>query len=519
MADSIKNDILDCFGVVEDTTKDIIMVVGVGGGGCNAVANMYREGMESVRLAVCNTDSKSLARNPVPTKILLGKSGLGAGADPEKGRQEAESTIEDIKKLFDDNTQMVFVTAAMGGGTGTGAGPLVAKVARDMGKLTIGIVTIPFYFERQPKIIKALKGLGEMRANVDALLIINNEQINKVYSNSHIPVNEALKLADQVMTNAVRSISELITLTGEIQTDFSDVKTTMRNGGGAIMAIGRASGEHRVRNAVLDALNSPLLYGSDISKATRILFNIYTSKQDELYVDELEEIDAFMDELDPNIDVIWGMATDDTLDGDVKITILATGFDNSIPVEAKKAETKDDFSDIIEKLYGRRQRKTTDSFPEPTFSVNIPAEPEKAIKDDEALSAENQFTAVGSTDDPDEEPVMDEEEEETLTAVEAAETLIEEEDEKLVNEEEEPTVSEEEEESDSNEPVEQEPAALAIAAYIPQPALKPEPQPAPQPQPDTRPQPESLDPAKGFLSRVKKRIMNGLIELTKPDEE
>ena len=187
---------------------------------------------------------------------------------------------------------MVFVTAAMGGGTGTGAGPLVAKISREMGKLTIGIVTIPFYFERRPKIIKALKGLDEMRSNVDALLIINNEQISKVYSDSHISVNEALRLADNVMGNAVRSISELITLTGKIQVDFADVKTTMTNGGGAIMAIGRASGEHRVRNAVLDALNSPLLYGADISKATRVLINIYTSSEHELFVDELAEIEG-----------------------------------------------------------------------------------------------------------------------------------------------------------------------------------------------------------------------------------
>jgi cell division protein FtsZ len=192
---------------------------------------------------------------------------------------------------------------------------------------------------------------------VDALLIVNNEQISKVFSDSHIPVDEALRRADAVMANAVRSISELITLNGKIQTDFSDVKTTMKNGGGAIMSIGRASGEHRVQNAVLNALQSPLLYGSDISKATRILFNIYTSSEHELFVDELEEIDAFMDELDPSIDVIWGMAIDDTLDEDAKITILATGFENALPI--RKYDDDVSMDKIISEIYGKRKKRTS----------------------------------------------------------------------------------------------------------------------------------------------------------------
>lgn len=456
MNDFTNNDILD-FGPVRDTTKDIIKVVGVGGGGCNAVANMFLDGMESVSFAVCNTDSKSLSTNPVPTKILLGKSGLGAGADPEKGRKEAELNIDEIRSLFDDNTKMVFVTAAMGGGTGTGAGPLVAKISREMGKLTIGIVTIPFYFERRPKIIKALKGLDEMRANVDALLIINNEQISKVYSDSHISVNDALKLADNVMGNAVRSISELITLTGKIQVDFADVKTTMTNGGGAIMAIGRASGEHRVRNAVLDALNSPLLYGADISKATRVLINIYTSSDHELFVDELAEIDAFMDELDSNIEVIWGMAKDDSLDEDAKITILATGFDNSIPVETKKAETTEDYNEIIDKLYGRNKKVEAVPVADPPFTVVVPEAPESYDGNTVAEDV-NGFTAVGNDIDPDEDQTI---------------------------------------KDDSSVPVEtneHEPIEV------------------------TKPEPKYEDPAKSFLNRVKARIISGLSELTKPEE-
>ena len=316
---------------------------------------------------------------------MLGKSGHGAGADPKKGREEAEQNIEDLKRLFSDHTQMTFIVCAMGGGTGTGAGPFVAGIAKELGLLTIGIVTLPFYFEKRPKIIKALKGIDEMRANVDALLIINNEQISKVFSDSHIPVNEALRRADAVMANAVRSISELITLNGKIQTDLADVKTTMKNGGGAIMAIGRASGEHRVQKAVLNALQSPLLYGSDISKATRILFNIYTSSEHELFVDELEEIDAFMDELDPSIDVIWGMATDDTLDEDAKITILATGFENTLPIR-KREDDDMSMDEIINEIYGKR-KKTPNPNPSPVEGEGgeVTNNPPKETPEDEEV--------------------------------------------------------------------------------------------------------------------------------------
>lgn len=363
--------ILEAFGPVTDTTRDIIKVVGVGGGGCNAVNNLYREGLDNVTFAVCNTDSKSLSDSPVPCKLMLGHTGLGAGANPSKGREDAEESINDVRKLFTDNTQMVYIVAAMGGGTGTGAGPLVASVAREKGLLTIGIVTLPFYFERRPKIIKALKGLEEMRRNVDALLIINNQQLTNVFRSSHIRIEEAFKLADDVTANAVRGISELVTLGGLIQTDFNDVKATMQNGGGAIMAIGRASGEKRVQNALLDALDSPLLYGNDISHATRILFNVYTSKEHQLYVDETDELDAFMDELNPNVEVIWGMAFDDTLGEDAKITIIATGIDNSLPEITMTADTSEAFNAIIDRLYGPQGKGTVRS---PKDGEEAPAE-------------------------------------------------------------------------------------------------------------------------------------------------
>ena len=343
------------FGQTEDTTKNIIKVIGVGGGGCNAVKNMYAEGIVNVSFAVCNTDSQSLSKSPVPVKIMLGKSGLGAGANPEVGRSEAQNTQEDIKKLLDDGTKMVFVTAGMGGGTGTGAAPVIAGIAKGMGILTVGIITIPFYFEKRKKIVKALQGVEEMRKNVDALLIVNNERLCDVYADSEITVKDAFKLADKVLSDATKSISELITVEGTINLDFRDIETTIKSGGGAIMAMGRASGEGRVQSAIKNALDSPLLYGSDISNAQRILFNIYTSSKHPIFVREMREIDAFFDELNPDIKVIWGLSDDDSLDEDAKVTILATGLNNElaedIPESSSISKDEEDYQRIIDKLY------------------------------------------------------------------------------------------------------------------------------------------------------------------------
>ena len=384
------------FGQTEDTTKNIIKVIGVGGGGCNAVKNMYSEGIVNVSFAVCNTDSQSLSKSPVPVKIMLGKSGLGAGANPEVGRSEAQNTQEDIKRLLDDGTKMAFVTAGMGGGTGTGAAPVIAGIAKSMGILTVGIITIPFYFEKRKKIVKALQGVEEMRKNVDALLIVNNERLCDVYADSEITVKDAFKLADKVLSDATKSISELITVEGTINLDFRDIETTIKSGGGAIMAMGRASGEGRVQNAILNALDSPLLYGSDISNAQRILFNIYTSSKHPIFVREMREIDAFFDELNPDIKVIWGLSDDDSLDEDAKVTILATGLNNELadeiqdnPVTTTKDE--DDYQRIIDKLYhpirdNFQFQKKKDSpkeeiptNPSTNESTNIPDEPAPLI--------------------------------------------------------------------------------------------------------------------------------------------
>lgn len=370
------------FGQTEDTTKNIIKVIGVGGGGCNAVKNMYSEGIVNVSFAVCNTDSQSLSKSPVPVKIMLGKSGLGAGANPEVGRSEAQNTQEDIKRLLDDGTKMAFVTAGMGGGTGTGAAPVIAGIAKSMGILTVGIITIPFYFEKRKKIVKALQGVEEMRKNVDALLIVNNERLCDVYADSEITVKDAFKLADKVLSDATKSISELITVEGTINLDFRDIETTIKSGGGAIMAMGRASGEGRVQNAIKNALDSPLLYGSDISNAQRILFNIYTSSKHPIFVREMREIDTFFDDLNPDIKVIWGLSDDDSLDEDAKVTILATGLNNELSEDVQESSStskdEEDYQRIIDKLY----HPIRDNFQTHSDKTEQKQEPEPADDND-----------------------------------------------------------------------------------------------------------------------------------------
>ena len=367
------------FGPVEDKMQGIIKVIGVGGGGCNAVRNMNDEQIPGVTFAVCNTDSKSLAPSPVPVKILLGE-GLGAGGKPEVGRSEAEKNIADIEKLLSDGTKMVFITASMGGGTGTGSAPVVASVAKRMGLLTIGIVTIPFYFEKPQKIIRALKGVDEMRKNVDALLIINNERLCDVYADTPISVKESFARADNILKEAVVGISELITVNsnGGIDLDFRDVETTMRDGGGAIMAMGRANGEGRVERAIQNALNSPLLYGSDITKAKRILFNIYSSEEAPIMVPEMQEIDDFFDKLDPKIEVIWGISTDNSIGEDAKVTILATGMEE---VGSNEDEVKDDayYESLIPLLYRPITKPVPEPAPEPEFVVEPANDPEPSV--------------------------------------------------------------------------------------------------------------------------------------------
>ena len=378
------DEILD-FGPVEDQMQNIIKVIGVGGGGCNAVSRMYDEGIQGVSFAVLNTDSASLAHSPVPVKLQLG-SGLGAGAKPEVGRAEAESSIDSIERLLDDQTKMVFVTATMGGGTGTGAAPVVARVAKERGLLTIGVVTIPFYFEHRRKIIKALKGVDELRKNVDAMLIVNNERLCDVYSDTSMSLKEALAEADNVLKNAVKGISELITISseGNINLDFRDVETTMRNGGGAIMAIGRASGSQRVERAILDALDSPLLHGNDINHAKRILFNIYASDQHPVLIPEMQEISEFFDQLDPDIEVIWGTSTDNSLGEDAKVIILAADMGDELSAEKVDDDQQEEhYERLVGRLYQPLVKtvKMEEPLPDPPFVVEQAPATEPTIEE------------------------------------------------------------------------------------------------------------------------------------------
>lgn len=366
------------------SSPSIIKVIGVGGGGSNAVKNMYKEGIHDVTFVLCNTDKQALINSDIPVKIQLGREttkGLGAGNDPEVARTAAEESIEDIKDLFRDETQMVFITAGMGGGTGTGAAPVVARTAKEMGILTIGIVTIPFKFEKKKKIIQALKGVEEIAKNVDALLVINNERLLEIYPN--LPVKEGFRVVDETLTTATKSIAEIITMEGIINLDFRDVSKILKDGGVAIMSYGIGSGEKRLENAIENALHSPLLNDNDIYNSKKILFNIYQSVEKPLIVEELEELDKFMDKFETSdIEVIWGLAEDENLKDEVKITVLATGFGmGNIPgmeeaIEARnvqeriisereRQEREEEEQAILEKFYGKSKlapKRTVRSF-------------------------------------------------------------------------------------------------------------------------------------------------------------
>lgn len=327
-------DIQDASQFIEDKQEaTIIKVIGVGGGGNNAISHMYHQGIKNVSFVVCNTDKQALDNSPVPHKVLIGPTitkGLGAGNVPDRAKEAAEESAEEINSLFDDDTKMVFITAGMGGGTGTGAAPVVARIAKERGLLTIGIVTIPFLFEGEKKILKALDGADEMSKYVDALLVINNERLTEIYQDLNF-IN-AFGKADDTLSTAARSISELITCNGHINLDFNDVDTTLRNGGAAIISSGFGEGEHRVTKAIEDALNSPLLKNRDILGSKKLLFNLYFSRdaEQEFVMEEAAELNEFMRSLDPEVDVIWGVAFDETLGNKVKITILASGFDVTI---------------------------------------------------------------------------------------------------------------------------------------------------------------------------------------------
>ena len=314
------------FGLPEKE-HSIIKVIGVGGGGGNAVNHMYREGIHDVSFVLCNTDNQALNDSPVPVHLQLGKEGLGAGNKPEKARQAAEESLDDIKNMLDDGTRMTFITAGMGGGTGTGAAPVIARVSKEMGILTVGIVTIPFRFEGDRKIDQALDGVEEMSKHVDALLVINNERLREIYPN--LTVLDAFGKADDTLSVAAKSIAEIITVHGLINLDFNDVKTVLKDGGVAIMSTGYGEGEGRVKKAIDDALNSPLLNDNDVFNSKKILLSISFCGQkdgkDSLMMEEMNDVNDFMAKFG-DFEIKWGLATDPELGKKVKVTILATGF-------------------------------------------------------------------------------------------------------------------------------------------------------------------------------------------------
>jgi cell division protein FtsZ len=328
--------------------SSIIKVIGVGGGGGNAVNHMFRQGITDVDFIICNTDAQALDKSEIPVKIQLGENlthGRGAGNKPEQGKQAAIESIDKITEILSHNTQMVFITAGMGGGTGTGAAPVIAEEAKELGILTVGIITLPFRFEGRRRTNQAIDGLNEMRKYVDALLVINNEKLREIHGD--LPLSQAFGKADDVLAIAAKGIAEIITVHGFVNVDFADVYTVMSNSGVALMGSATASGDNRAVDAIEEALNSPLLNNNDIRGAKNILLNIASAPSHEVKMDEIEQITDYIQEAaGMNADIIWGNTLDDSLDEKLNITIIATGFKNdSVP---ELDDNKD--NDVVKKV-------------------------------------------------------------------------------------------------------------------------------------------------------------------------
>lgn len=334
--------------------SSIIKVLGVGGGGSNAVNHMHRQGITGVDFIVCNTDAQALDISPVPNKIQLGEKGLGAGSVPMIAEKAALEKSEEIKKLLSSNTEMLFITAGMGGGTGTGAAPVIAKIAKEVELeddevnkiLVVAIVTLPFKFEGRKREQQAIRGIAELRKYADAVLIISNDKLREQYGN--LGILEGFKIADNVLLTAAKGIAEIITVKAYINIDFKDVNTVMKDSGVAIMGTGIASGENRARQAIEDAISSPLLNDNDISGAQNILLYLSSDEHD-ISFDEITEITEFItDKTGPNVDVIWGAGKDDSLGEKISVTIVATGFDK---------ENKPESEQVTHTLYGENKPK------------------------------------------------------------------------------------------------------------------------------------------------------------------
>ena len=350
------------FDLATESPK-IIKVIGVGGGGGNAVNHMYVNGIQDVAFMVCNTDRQALEQSPVPVKLQLGHEGLGAGSRPEKAREAAEESQDEIRNMLSDGTKMVFVTAGMGGGTGTGAAPTIARIAKEMDILTIGIVTIPFRWEGDWKIDQALDGVEAISKHVDALLVINNEKLSEIYPN--LTVKEAFARANDTLLIAAKSISEIITIRGEVNLDFNDVKTVMKDGGVAIMSTGYGDGDNRVSEAIKAAQHSPLLNNNDIFNSKKVLFNIAYSDYHELMMNEMDEIKDFMNCFNREFQNKFGISVEPSLGSKVKVTLLASGFgiadihmaEMDVRLANQSAEEQQRRAELEELEEGRRQRR------------------------------------------------------------------------------------------------------------------------------------------------------------------
>ena len=335
--------------------SSIIKVIGVGGGGNNAVNHMFEKGIKDVNFVVCNTDQQALDKSPVSVQVHIGESLTGAGSKPEIGRQAAVENIDDVINTLSGNTKMVFITTGMGGGTGTGATPIIAKACKDAGWLTIAVVTIPFKSEGRKRVTQAMDGVNALKGNVDSLLVINNEKLREIYGDQ--PVSVAFAKADDILTTAVKGIAEIITVTGYINVDFADVETVMKNSGTAIMGMGRASGENRAIRAIENALTSPLLDSNDITGASNILLNISSGTgQNEITMDELGEITDYVHEAaSEDALIIRGLSNDHTLGEEISVIVIATDFDASKPYKKKNP------IEIFDLLKNKDNNANTDS--------------------------------------------------------------------------------------------------------------------------------------------------------------
>lgn len=358
---------------IQDKSEKIIKVIGVGGGGGNAVQHMYESGVKNVTFIVTNTDSQVLSANKVPNKLLLGQ-GLGAGGKRDLGRKYAEESLEDIKQLFDNETQMVFITAGLGGGTGTGATPVIARTAKEMGILTIGVVTLPFRMEGRKRIYQALDGLEEIRKCVDSLIVINNERLITDDQYGDLTWDDGLKKADEVLMISTKTIAEIITVLGKVNRDFKDVESVMKDGGAAIVSVSKARGENRIFKAMTQAISSSLISNVNRSRVKRMLYIIYSGEKSPARTNELGEINEFMEDFSDDILLLWGLYPDNTLDDEIKVAVVATGFDEDDG--PMSAESKDMRAELYNKYYSSSKTNKKEAVTQTSLELNETNEPE-----------------------------------------------------------------------------------------------------------------------------------------------